>query len=179
VRYLTTFSVVAVLALFIAGFIAAVPAAAQDVDDDSLDGTVDETSDRHAGYYYPEPQTQEVYVARAQTLHDSDRTRRLAFVTALTQQQLVAPYPPGLAIFAKGDEADKLIMVALRDDLFDSVYRMRGVLAVMTASARTSDLFRSYNVQDIFTFFDLLKLLGFRKLTLTDGKDLAHVVYLK
>jgi hypothetical protein len=49
----------------------------------------------------------------------------------------------------------------------------------MTASARTTDLFRTYQVQDIFTFFDLLKLMGFEKVTLTDGRDLAHVVYLE
>jgi len=100
-------------------------------------------------------------------------------VTLLATQQLQAPYSPGLAIFAKGEEAEKLIMVALKDELFDSIYRMRGVLAMMTASARTSELFRSYNVQDIFTFFDLLKLMGFEKVTLTNGRDLAHVVYLE
>tara|TARA_B100000676_G_scaffold312019_1_gene384349 strand:+ start:2251 stop:2787 length:537 start_codon:yes stop_codon:yes gene_type:complete len=156
------------------------PVLAQDEDSEALaEPATEESNDRHEGYYYPEPQTLEVYVARAQTLPDSDRARRLGFVTLLATQQLQAPYSPGLAIFAKGEEAEKLIMVALKDELFDSIYRMRGVLAMMTASARTSELFRSYNVQDIFTFFDLLKLMGFEKVTLTNGRDLAHVVYLE
>lgn len=97
----------------------------------------------------------------------------------LAMQQMSAPYPAGLAVFAKGENAEKLIMVALRDDLFDSLYRMRGVLAMMTASARSSELFRSYKVEDIFTFFDLLKLLGFEKVTLSNGRDLSHVVYIQ
>ncbi len=144
--------------------------------DDAAD---EDGGDRHIGYYYPEPSSEETYHARAQTLPDASRTGRLAFVTVLATQQLAAPYSPGLAVFAKGDDAEKLIMVALKDELFDSVYRMRGVLAMMTASARTSELFRAYQVQDIFTFFDLLKLLGFEKVTLTNGRDLAHVVYLE
>ena len=36
------------------------------------------TEDRHAGYYYPEPQAVEVYEARAETLPDSNRRRRIA-----------------------------------------------------------------------------------------------------
>lgn len=153
------------------------PAVAQETLTTDAEGVLASASDRHVGYYYREPASEETYVARAQTLPDSDRIRRLEFVTLLTVQQFQAPYPPSLAIFAKGDDAEKLIMVALRDGIFDTTYRMRGVLAMMTASARTTDLFQQYGVADIFTFFDLLKLLGFEKLTLTDGRDLTHVVF--
>ena len=151
----------------------------------SLGGTAlaqeegEDEGDRHIGYYYPEPQSEETYVARSVTLPDSDRSRRLGFVTLLTQQQLVAPYSPSLAMFAKGEEAEKLIIVGLRDGPMDTIYRARGVLAMLTASARTSELFRQYQVQDIFTFFDLLKLLGFERLTVTNGKDFAHVIYIE
>ena len=161
----------AILTLLLAGF--TTPAMAQD------DADGERSVDRHVGYYYPMPQTEETYVARATTLADSDRSRRLEFVTLLAMQQMSAPYPAGLAIFAKGDDAEKLIIVALRDGLFDSLYRMRGVLAMMTASARTSELFRSYRVEDIFTFFDLLKLLGFEKVTLSNGRELSHVVIIQ
>jgi len=161
------------LALLVLGLALSTGAAAQN------DPTEDETGDRHVGYYYPEPASEETYVSRAQPMPDANRTQRLAFVTVLATQQLAAPYSPGLAVFAKGDEAEKLIMVALKDELFDSIYRMRGVLAMLTASARTSELFRAYQVQDIFTFFDLLKLMGFEKVTLTNGRDLTHVVYLE
>ena len=39
--------------------------------------------DRHVGYYYPQPQTMETYEARADTLPDSDSTRRIGFVVEL------------------------------------------------------------------------------------------------
>ena len=58
--------------------------------------------DKHAGYYYPIPQTNEVYKARIETLPEATRSARIAFVVALTNQALRAPYPPRYAVFAKG-----------------------------------------------------------------------------
>ncbi len=130
--------------------------------------------DRHAGYYYPEPASTETYVARTQTLADSDRRRRILFATEVTVQMLSRPYPPVYAIFAKGDEAEKLIVTALNRDWFGTLYRMRGLLAQMTAEARATPMFREYEVDDLFTFLDLLKLLGFHQLTVTDGDNYAH-----
>ena len=34
-------------------------------------------------------------------------------------------------------------------------------------------------MQDVYTFLDLLKLLGFEQLTVTDGEKFAHRIYLK
>ena len=133
-----------------------------------------QAEDRHAGYYYPEPQSREVYVARAQTLADSDRRRRILFTIEITSQLLARPYPPQFAIYAKGEEADKLIIAALTDDWYTTLYRMRALLAQMTSLARTTPMFREYQVDDLFTFLDLLKLLGFRQLTVTDGDRFAH-----
>src|SRR3546814_16167565 len=67
------------------------------------------SDDRHAGYYYPEHGTPEVYDARAYTLPDASRKARIAFVTSITNAQNKAPSPPQAAIFAKGTEAEKKI----------------------------------------------------------------------
>lgn len=135
--------------------------------------------DRHAGYYYPEPQTHEEYVARAVTLADSNRTRRIGFVTQLTNELLTKPYPPQFVIFAKGAEAEKLIIVSLYDGAFDTLYRARALLAQLTSVARLSRIFQENRVEEIFTFFDLLKLLGFKQLTISDGDEFAHQVVFK
>lgn len=131
--------------------------------------------DRHTGYYYPE-HTTEVYKARAASLGDVDRKQRLAFVTAVTLKQLARPYPPGTAMFAKGDEADKLIIIGLDDGRLNTLYRARAHLAQLTATARTSPAFQDYNVETIFTFLDLCKMLGFKQVTISDGKDFAHQI---
>ena len=130
--------------------------------------------DRHAGYYYPTPQDEEIYVARAQTLPGSDRRRRVLFVTELTAQMLALPYAPTHAVYAKGEHAEKLIITSLHADWYGTLYRMRALLAQMTAMARTTPMFREFEVDDLFTFLDLLKLLGFRQLTVTDGERYAH-----
>ena len=135
--------------------------------------------DRHAGYYYPPPTSSETYEARALTLADSDRARRIGFVTLLTKQLLAQPYAPEFAVFAKGEQAEKLIIVGLQDGRLNTLYRARGLFANLTAVARDSELFRDYGVEDVFTFFDLCKLLGFEQITVTDGRDFAHQVLIK
>lgn len=134
------------------------------------------SDDRHEGYYYPELSSQETYRARAQSLPDSDRTRRVGFVVELTQQMLKNPYPPDFVIFAKGTEVEKLILVAMRDGVIDTLYRARALLAMLTSVARATPLFKDYGVADYFTFFDLLKILGFEQLTISDGEAFAHQV---
>jgi hypothetical protein len=136
-------------------------------------------ADRHAGYYYPAPATEETYTARSRTLLDSDRHKRLGFVTTVTAEQLSHPYPPQYAMFAKGEEAQKMIIVSLHDGAFDTLYRARGLLAMLSAVSRRTPFFREHSVEDIFTFFDLLKLLGFTQLTISDGESFAHRVWIK
>ena len=120
--------------------------------------------DRHDGYYYPKPESTESYTARATVLPDSNRDRRLGFI---------------VAIFAKGGDAEKLIIVALDDGIFATLFRARAVLATLTAQVRASPLFAELGVQNLFTFYDLAKLLGFQRLTISDGRVWSHRVELK
>jgi hypothetical protein len=140
--------------------------------------------DRHAGYYYPEPTTREVYGARTDTLPEADRRMRIGFVTGIANHIANQPYPPQAAMFAKGSEARKLIIVALVDGRIDTVYRARAVLANMTAAARMLPAFQdlgvqTHGVQTNLTFFDLAKMLGFEKITITNGRDFAYQVILE
>ena len=136
-------------------------------------------ADRHVGYYYPEPQSQEVYTARSQTLDESDRSLRIAFVTGITNQILAKQYAPTAAIFAKGEYGQKLIITALEDGRIDTIYRARAIFANLTAVARVMPIFRELGVQDWFTFFDLAKMLGFTQITITNGREFAHQVFLE
>ena len=61
----------------------------------------------------------------------------------------------------------------------NTVYRMRALLANMTTMSRLSPFFQERTVAEDATFFDLLKLLGFRELTITDGEKLTHQVTIK
>lgn len=132
--------------------------------------------DRHAGYYYPEPTTTEVYPAKGEKLPDSTKRRRIGFIVALTDEMLERPYPPDFAVFAKGEDAEKLLIVALRDGVIDNLYRARAMLAQLTAVSRGTELFQQLGVEESFTFFDLLFLLGFERITVSDGKSYAHQV---
>ncbi|MCW5752786.1 MAG: hypothetical protein KIT81_16750, partial [Alphaproteobacteria bacterium] len=136
-------------------------------------------NDSHAGYYYPELTSRETYGPRVSAMPDATRASRIGFITGLTQQQLSKPYPPPFALFAKGGEADKMIIVSLGDHGFRSLFQARGILAQLTAVARSTTLFRDLQVEDSFTFFDLAKMLGFTQITVSDGETFAHQVTLE
>lgn len=135
--------------------------------------------DRHAGYYYPPVTSSETYEARAATMPDADRSQRLKFINNLTEQILSRPYPPEYAIFAKGDEAQKLIIVGQQPGAIGTIYRARALLATLTAVARTSRLFNEFGVQEYFTFFDLARLFGFERITISDGESFSHQIFLE
>lgn len=139
----------------------------------------EEKTDRYVGYYYPRPAAIEVYHARAQTLPEANRSRRIGFVVGVVNQMRQRPYPPEYAFFAKGGEAHKLIIVSNRAGRLNTIYRVRALLATLTSVARTTPIFREYNVEDYFTFLDLVKMLGFELVTVSDGDTFTHQIVLE
>lgn len=136
-------------------------------------------NDRHAGYYYPQITSREVYRARAAMIPEADSDMRLNFVTGLAAQQSQRPHPPSFVMFAKGERFERLIIVGIGSNSFRGIYQARAVLAQMTSIARTSPIFRENNVQDMFTFLDLARMLGFEELTVSDGQSFAHRISIK
>lgn len=137
--------------------------------------------DRHEGYYYPTPNSEETYQARVNTQPEASRETRIAFVTAVTNRMAELPYPPQGAVFAKGTHGEKLIIVSLVDGRMDTIYRIRAVLANLTAATRGLVEFKEMDPAQRYwyTFLDLCKMLGFEKVTVTDGRELAHRILIK
>jgi hypothetical protein len=160
-----------VLVLMVLALPALLPAgaAAQPVDGES----------QHEGYYYPALTSAEFYRARARVLPQSTRERRIAFITGLTVAQMARPYAPGYVIFAKGEAAQKLLIVSLGDNGFRTLYQARAQLAQLTSTARATPLLRELAVDDLFTFFDVVRMLGFEQVTVSDGASFAHQVTLE
>lgn len=136
--------------------------------------------DRYIGYYYPAPAETEDYGPRVQTMPEASERTRVAFVTGLSNQMLRNAYPPAFILFAKGDGSRKLIMTGLDDQHFATLYRMRAWLAGLTATARSTPVFSEIGAPpEHLTFLDLLKLLGFEDLVISDGRTLAHRIRLR
>lgn len=133
---------------------------------------------QHAGYYYPHPQTMETYQPRISLVQEADRRTRIAFTTGLTTQMLSAPSAPRFAIFAKGEDAQKLIIVGLTDDAFNTIYRLRALLAMLTAYSRSTPAFQGHPYPENLTFLDLIFLIGFEEVTVSNGRDVAHRIEL-
>ena len=105
--------------------------------------------ERHEGYYYPKITSTEVYKARVQKLRDSDRVRRLGFVTGMAAGAQEKAYAPQMAFFAKGRDAEKAILIGLEDGRMATLYRARaaeaGALSLRpspTTCSHSPDLFR-------------------------------------
>ncbi len=140
----------------------------------SCSGTAFAAEDSHAGYHYPTPQTRESYVARAPALQNITKRSRVAFTVGLNSQQNKRSFAPGYHIFVKGARAEKLIIVAVGDGRYDTLFRLRALLASLTADARTSPLFQQAPNPENLNFLDLCSAIGIKRVTLTDGDKIAH-----
>ena len=107
---------------------------------------------------------------------EASRRTRVGFVTAVTAAIGARPYKPDFVVFAKGTEAEKLIIVGLDDGRYNSIYRVRALLASLTAMARTTPLFSEMPDVDNLTFLDLCQAMGFIFVTISDGSKLSHQI---
>ncbi len=126
-------------------------------------------------YYYPPVNSEEVFARDLALAPIPRRAVRVGLITRITRTQLAAPESPRFVIFAKGDEAKHMIIIALDDQVFKTVYRARAVLTQLTSNVRSADFFTS-NIEDYATWFDLAKLLGFDDLVISDGATWSHRV---
>jgi len=144
----------------------------------SLGASAVTAQDRYEGYYYPQVGSTEFFDRVLQVSPPASRELRIEFTTLLTLSQREAPYPPRYTAFAKGDAADTMIIVALDDSVFATLYRARAVMARTTASIRATEFFMAQGLQFDGTFYDMLQILQFNRLILTDGDTWAHEVQL-
>jgi hypothetical protein len=169
-----SFAAALVLGLLVAG-----AASAQDKKPVKPAAATTASEDRYVGYYYPKPSLTEPYESTLKTIDGVDRPQRVQFVTVISQGTLQSAYRVPYAVFVKGEKADRLIIVGLQQGELNTVYRQRALLANMTTMARLSPFFQEHTVAEDSTFFDLLKLLGFSSVTITDGDKSAHQVTIK
>ncbi len=136
-------------------------------------------ADNREGYYYPPVTSSETFSRTLGPVPPAERPVRAAFITTVTKALLAAPESPRYVIFAKGQEADHMIIVALDDQIFRTPYRARAVLAQLTANTRGTEFFKKSNLRYYATWFDLAKLLGFQDIVIWDGATWSHKVVLE
>jgi hypothetical protein len=127
-------------------------------------------------YYYPPITSNEVFSRDLGAAPPAGRSVRIGFATQITKAQLAAADSPRFVIFAKGDEAQHMIILALDDQVFKTLFRARAVLAQLTSNARGTDFFIENGIEFHATWFDLAKLLGFDDLVISDGVTWSHRV---
>ncbi|MFK7745347.1 MAG: hypothetical protein AB8B47_09845 [Roseobacter sp.] len=132
--------------------------------------------DRYVGYYYPEVSTEETFDRVVRTSQGAGKAVRIDFVNVLTTAQLEAPESPRFVFFTKGEASKTLLLVALDDEVFSTIYRARAILAQLTVSVRKGGFFRTEELQYVATFYDLLQLMQFDELIISDGENWAHQV---
>ena len=135
--------------------------------------------DRHVGYYYPKPTQIEKYDSRALRMGHATRRSRVGFIVGIVDQVLQRPFPPPASVFVKGNQAEKMIIIANTPGRLDTIYRVRAYLATLTSVARAMPIFAELQVEDVFTFLDLLKMLGFTQLTVSDGDRFSHQILVR
>ncbi|MEL6793346.1 MAG: hypothetical protein AAFU55_02065 [Pseudomonadota bacterium] len=141
-----------------------------------MSAAVAKASDDHVGYYHPEITSEETFTRVIAAAPPANAAIRSGFVTSITKAQLAAPESPRFVLTEKGDASDKLIIVGLDDDVFSTLYRARAVLSQLSSNFRGTDFFIQQDLQVEGTFFDMLQIMQFRSLVITDGETWAHRV---
>ena len=132
--------------------------------------------DRYVGYYYPPITSGEKFERVVRSVPGVSRSVRVDFLNKLTAAQLAAPESPRFVFFAKGEKADKMILVALDDEVFSTLFRARALMAQLTVSIRSGGFFREQELQSVVTFYDMLQLLQFDTLVISDGEEWSHKI---
>jgi hypothetical protein len=127
-------------------------------------------------YYHPPITSEESFARQLIQGPPAGKADREGFVTLVTRAQLDAPANPTFSLFAKGGESQRLYMIALSDAEFRTLFRARAVLAQLTYNLRSTSFFREQGLAVEATFFDILQLLGFESLVVSDGVSWAHRV---
>ena len=68
--------------------------------------------------------------------------------------------------------------MALDNEVFSTMFRARAVLTTLTSRVRALPLFAELGVQSLFTCYDLAKLLVFKQITVSDGRNWSHRINL-
>ena len=136
-------------------------------------------ADKYVGYYYPKPTAIETYTSPMQTIAGAERAQRVQFATVVSQGTIQSAYRVPYAVFVKGEKADKMIIVGLQPGEMSTIFRARAILANMTTMSRLSPFFQERTIAEDANFFDLLKLLGFQQITISDGDKFTHQVNIK
>lgn len=134
------------------------------------------SEDRYVGYYYPEITSEETFSRVIAKAPAATQEVRVTFVTSVTKAQLAAPENPRFVIFEKGGESRKLMIVALDDEVFKSLYRARAQLSQLTSNMRGTEFFRAQNLHVEGTLYDMLMIMGFESLVISDGVSWSHRV---
>jgi len=145
----------------------------------NLAAAQDVPEDRYVGYYYPPVTSEETFDRVVRSVPGVGRNVRVDFINKLTAAQLAAPESPRFVFFAKGQKADRLILVALDDEVFSTLFRARALMAQLTVNVRSGGFFRAQELQSIVTFYDMLQLLQFDSLVISDGEEWSHEVDFK
>ncbi len=139
-------------------------------------GYAAQAAERYVGYYFPEITSEEVFDRILIDGPPPSKAVRVRFISTLTQAQLDTMGAPRFVAFAKGEDSDVLIITATDDEVFKTLYRARAQMAQLTSDLRGTQLFREFNLEIAGTFFDILQIMEFDDLVVTDGETWSHRV---
>ncbi|MCB1882993.1 MAG: hypothetical protein KDG89_03190 [Geminicoccaceae bacterium] len=129
-------------------------------------------ADREAGTLYPPPKSSELVRTLAKPRDDASAGERRRFVLALGRALTNAGLGE-VGVETAGDDADRLVVVAVRDGMVDTPYRARALLARLNGLAREVAPFAAGQPDLEWSFLDLLRSLDFERVTVSDGAALA------
>ena len=135
--------------------------------------------DRLVGYYYPVPNNVESYKARMRVNAKTNRSSRNSLVKMISNEFLNKSYTPRFTIFTIGPHLEELVIVSMIKDYLDTTYRARALLESLKTIVQRAPLVKETKPGSLLNFFDYMKILGFRKITVSDGDKFSYQIVLR
>jgi hypothetical protein len=122
---------------------------------------------------YPAVSSSEDYISPLKRLQERDAATRATLVAALTEQQLGRGYPPQAALILTGLDSEELAIVALHRGALATQFQARAYVNQLAPSLRNLPMVIAGEVTPQHGTLDLLKLFGFRRITVSDGETFS------
>ncbi len=126
--------------------------------------------------YFPKPSVTRTVIAQSGLIQEASPLNRQNLADFMNVEISNRPYPPHMSVQVLGVKGEALLITAHQNDFINSTYRAEAAMARFSSLTRTMPVFVQSGIGPYVNFTDMLAMLGFKALILSDGVAFAYQV---
>lgn len=126
--------------------------------------------------FFPDISITETNVATSIQVDPQSGLMRQDFADYINLKTADKPYPPQVSAQLLGENGEALLITAHNNNFISTKYRARAAMARFSSITRTMPVFVENGIGPYVDFVDMLHMVGFKALILSDGNDFSYQV---